>query len=115
MGGELAERFGKAVLDILSPEAALSASVLGVPGGGSFEYGLRLSVMYVAGGGANDIQRGMIARGLGLPRWPSRPSGPRGTRLRNPTGCGAARMTRSRSSTSVPPLLRPFRGPLLPE
>ncbi|MFJ3212569.1 acyl-CoA dehydrogenase family protein [Streptomyces flaveolus] len=68
MGGELAERFGEAVLDILGPDAALSASVPGVPGGGSFEYGLRLSVMYVVGGGTNDIQRGMIARGLGLPR-----------------------------------------------
>ncbi|CAL9374507.1 acyl-CoA dehydrogenase family protein [Streptomyces sp. enrichment culture] len=68
MGGELAERFGEAVLDILGPEAALSASVPGVPGGGSFEYGLRQSVMFVVGGGTNDIQRGWIARGLGLPR-----------------------------------------------
>jgi hypothetical protein len=40
----------------------------GVPGGGAFEYGLRLSIMYVVGGGTNDIQRGLIARGLGLPR-----------------------------------------------
>ncbi|WP_425826842.1 acyl-CoA dehydrogenase family protein [Streptomyces fractus] len=68
LGGELAERFGEAVLDILGPDAALSASVPGVPGGGAFEYGLRLSVMYVVGGGTNDIQRGMIARALGLPR-----------------------------------------------
>jgi hypothetical protein len=68
MGGELAERFGEAVLDILGPDAALSASVPGVPGGGTFEYGLRMSVMYVVGGGTNDIQRGMIARALGLPR-----------------------------------------------
>ncbi|MGW0808989.1 acyl-CoA dehydrogenase family protein [Nonomuraea sp. NPDC002799] len=68
MGGELAEEFGEAVLDILGPQAALSADVPGVPGGGAFEYGLRLSVMYVVGGGTNDIQRGLIARGLGLPR-----------------------------------------------
>lgn len=68
LGGELAERFGEAVLDILGPEAALSAEVPGVPGGGAFEYGLRLSVMYVVGGGTNDIQRGLIARALGLPR-----------------------------------------------
>lgn len=68
LGGELAERFGEAVLDILGPDAALSAEVPGVPGGGAFEYGLRLSVMYVVGGGTNDIQRGLIARALGLPR-----------------------------------------------
>ena len=40
----------------------------GTPGGGAFEYELRLSIMYVVGGGTNDIQRGLIARGLGLPR-----------------------------------------------
>ncbi|CAK7287890.1 acyl-CoA dehydrogenase family protein [Streptomyces misionensis] len=67
MGGELAERFGEAVLDILGPDAALSDAP-GVPGGGTFEYGLRLSIMYVVGGGTNDIQRGLIARALGLPR-----------------------------------------------
>jgi alkylation response protein AidB-like acyl-CoA dehydrogenase len=68
MGGELAEEFGEAVLDILGPEAALSAGVPRVPGGGAFEFGLRLSIMYVVGGGTNDIQRGLIARALGLPR-----------------------------------------------
>ncbi|MFZ3599313.1 acyl-CoA dehydrogenase family protein [Streptomyces sp. BH104] len=68
MGGELAEEFGEAVLDILGPDAALSTDVAGVPGGGAFEYGLRLSIMYVVGGGTNDIQRGLIARALGLPR-----------------------------------------------
>ncbi|GAA2313159.1 acyl-CoA dehydrogenase family protein [Streptomyces violaceusniger] len=68
MGGELAEEFGEAVLDILGPDAALSAAADGVPGGGVFEYGLRLAVTYVIGGGTNDIQRGLIARGLGLPR-----------------------------------------------
>jgi alkylation response protein AidB-like acyl-CoA dehydrogenase len=68
LGGELAEDFGEAMLDILGPDAAMSASVLGTPGGGAFEKGLRLSIMYVVGGGTNDIQRGLIARGLGLPR-----------------------------------------------
>ncbi|WP_228048933.1 acyl-CoA dehydrogenase family protein [Streptomyces justiciae] len=68
LAGELAERFGEVVLDILGPDAALSASAPGALGGGAFEYGLRLSIMYVVGGGTNDIQRGMIARGLGLPR-----------------------------------------------
>ena len=68
LGGELAEAFGEAMLDILGPPAALSGEVPGTPGGGAFEYGLRLSIMYVVGGGTNDIQRGLIARGLGLPR-----------------------------------------------
>jgi alkylation response protein AidB-like acyl-CoA dehydrogenase len=68
LGGELAEAFGEAMLDILGPQAALSADHPGVPGGGAFEYGLRLSIMYVVGGGTNDIQRGLIARALGLPR-----------------------------------------------
>lgn len=68
LGGELAEAFGEAMLDILGPRAALAGDVPGTPGGGAFEYGLRLSIMYVVGGGTNDIQRGLIARGLGLPR-----------------------------------------------
>jgi alkylation response protein AidB-like acyl-CoA dehydrogenase len=68
LGGELAEEFGEAMLDILGPAAALASGQRGVPGGGAFEYGLRLSIMYVVGGGTNDIQRGLIARGLGLPR-----------------------------------------------
>lgn len=68
LGGELAETFGEAMLDILGPRAALAGEVPGVPGGGAFEYGLRLSIMYVVGGGTNDIQRALIARGIGLPR-----------------------------------------------
>ena len=68
MGGEVAEEFGEAVLKLLGPEAALSSENAGVPGSGSFEYGLRYSIMYVVGGGTNDIQRGIIARSLGLPR-----------------------------------------------
>jgi len=59
---------GGAMLDILGPPAALSGGQPGVPGDGAFEYGLRLSIMYVVGGGTNDIQRGLIARGLGRPR-----------------------------------------------
>ncbi|HWG02638.1 MAG TPA: acyl-CoA dehydrogenase family protein [Trebonia sp.] len=66
LGGELAEAFGEGLLDILGPRGALSGP--GAPGGGAFEYGLRLSIMYVVGGGTNDIQRGLIARGMGLPR-----------------------------------------------
>ncbi|MBP2367748.1 acyl-CoA dehydrogenase family protein [Pseudonocardia parietis] len=60
LGGETAEEFGEAALEILGPAAALDTA--------PFEYALRLSVMYVVGGGTNDVQRGLIARGLGLPR-----------------------------------------------
>ncbi len=68
MGGELAEDFGEATLELLGPVAALSGAAKGAIGGGAFEYGLRLAPMYVIGGGTNDIQRGLIARALGLPR-----------------------------------------------
>ncbi|GAA3983258.1 acyl-CoA dehydrogenase [Thermobifida alba] len=68
LGGELAEDFGQGVLELLGPEAALGAQVPGVPGGGGFERALRTSPMFVIGGGTNDIQRAIIARGLGLPR-----------------------------------------------
>jgi len=69
MGGDLAEDFGEATLAIFGPAAALSAGngENEIPGGGAFEYGLRQSIMYVVGGGTNDVQRGLIARGLGLP------------------------------------------------
>jgi alkylation response protein AidB-like acyl-CoA dehydrogenase len=71
MGGDLAEDFGEAMLTIFGPAAALGTESTGlttVPGGGAFEYGLRQSIMYVVGGGTNDVQRGLIARGVGLPR-----------------------------------------------
>ncbi|MCL2482251.1 MAG: acyl-CoA dehydrogenase family protein [Propionibacteriaceae bacterium] len=66
LGGELSETFGETMLDILGPVATLQDP--SVPGGGELEHSLRLSIMYVVGGGTNDIQRGLIARGLGLPR-----------------------------------------------
>ncbi len=70
MGGDLAEDFGEATLGIFGPSAALSGDGTNeaIPGGGAFEYGLRQSIMYVVGGGTNDVQRGLIVRGLGLPR-----------------------------------------------
>jgi alkylation response protein AidB-like acyl-CoA dehydrogenase len=58
-GSELAEDFGEAMLELLGPAAALA---------GPTEEALRMSVMYVVGGGTNDVQRGLIARGVGLPR-----------------------------------------------
>jgi alkylation response protein AidB-like acyl-CoA dehydrogenase len=63
---ELAEKFAEELIEILGPTALLSRP--DVPGGGWFEAGLRSSLLYVIGGGTNDIQRGIIARGLGLPR-----------------------------------------------
>jgi alkylation response protein AidB-like acyl-CoA dehydrogenase len=70
MGGDLSEDFGEATLAIFGPAAALRGGqdANDIPGGGAFEYGLRQSIMYVVGGGTNDVQRGLIARGLGLPR-----------------------------------------------
>lgn len=74
LGGELAEDFGQAVLELLGPQAALGADSGLAPGAGVFERGLRTAPMFVIGGGTNDIQRGLIARGLGLAR-EGRPGG----------------------------------------
>ena len=68
LGGELAEEFGEAILDLLGPEAALAEPHPGSPFPPTLEYQLRLAPMFVIGGGTNDIQRGMIARALGLQR-----------------------------------------------
>ncbi|CAM3272502.1 acyl-CoA dehydrogenase family protein [Nocardioides dubius] len=59
LSGDLAEELGRICLDVLGPSAALA---------GRYEAAIRLAPMYVIGGGTNDIQRGIIARGLGLPR-----------------------------------------------
>lgn len=59
LSGDLAEELGRTSLDLLGPQAALS---------GIFDAALRVAPMYVIGGGTNDIQRGLIARGLGLSR-----------------------------------------------
>lgn len=64
---ELAEDFGLATLEIFGPAAYLSDGEPGAIAGGAFEQGLRISVRDVVGGGTNDIQRGLIARALGLP------------------------------------------------
>ncbi|MEW2354431.1 acyl-CoA dehydrogenase family protein [Spirillospora sp. NPDC029432] len=68
LSGELAEDFGRGVLEILGPAAALGPGAPGAAGDGLFEHALRLAPMFVIGGGTNDIQRGLIARALGLPR-----------------------------------------------
>jgi alkylation response protein AidB-like acyl-CoA dehydrogenase len=67
--GELMERFGEAVLDILGMRAALSEQMPGALDNGRFEQNLRHSLMWVISIGTNEIQRSLIAqRGLGLPR-----------------------------------------------
>lgn len=67
--GELMERFGEAVLDILGPRAALSQGAPGAQRNGRWEQNLRHSLMWVISIGTNEIQRSLIAqRGLGLPR-----------------------------------------------
>lgn len=68
LSGDLAEDFGRAALDLLGPAALLAAGTPGAPANGRFEAALRLAPMFVIGGGTNDVQRGIIARALGLPR-----------------------------------------------
>jgi alkylation response protein AidB-like acyl-CoA dehydrogenase len=54
---ELAEDVAVAAMELLGLEATA----------GPFDHALRLAPMYVIGGGTADIQRNLIARGLGLP------------------------------------------------
>ncbi|MFI9245137.1 acyl-CoA dehydrogenase family protein [Streptomyces sp. NPDC053086] len=64
LAAEAAEQLSRDALEILGPPAALGTP--DAPGAGIFEQGLRLSVLAFLGGGTNDVQRGLIARGLGL-------------------------------------------------
>jgi alkylation response protein AidB-like acyl-CoA dehydrogenase len=67
--GELMERFGETVLDILGMQATLSEQMPSALDNGRFEQNLRHSLMWVISIGTNEIQRNLIAqRGLGLPR-----------------------------------------------
>lgn len=67
--GELMERFGETVLDILGPVAALSQFSHSAVRNGRYEQNLRHSLMWVISIGTNEIQRSLIAqKGLGLPR-----------------------------------------------
>lgn len=68
-GGELMERFGEAVLDLIGLRAALSQGAPGALRGGRWEQNLRHSLMWVTSVETNEIQRSLLAqRGLGLPR-----------------------------------------------
>lgn len=67
--GELAQAICEAALDMLGGRALLGTDAPDVLVDGLVEETLRLSIMYVVGGGSNEIQRSLIARrGLGLGR-----------------------------------------------
>jgi len=66
--GELQERLAQTALDILGPAGALSQTTPGAAAEGIMEFAVRDALMYVIGGGTNEIQRNIIAlRGLHLP------------------------------------------------
>ena len=64
----LGEEIFSVAVQLLGPSVALGAPVRGVPGGGDLEHAHRHSLMQTIGGGTRDIQRNLVARGLGLPR-----------------------------------------------
>lgn len=60
LAGDLAEELARGCVDLLGVES------LGL--GDDVESLLRLAPMFVIGGGTNDVQRGLVARALGLPK-----------------------------------------------
>jgi alkylation response protein AidB-like acyl-CoA dehydrogenase len=66
---ELEQRLTETIIDILGMGATLSSGSIGASLGGKAEQKLRQSIMYVVGGGTNEIQRNLIARfALKLPK-----------------------------------------------
>jgi alkylation response protein AidB-like acyl-CoA dehydrogenase len=65
---ELEERIAEEALDIFGIEATFSQQAPCALLDGQFEHSLLMALMHVIGGGANEIQRNLIAQGLGLPR-----------------------------------------------
>ncbi len=66
---ELAQKICESALDLFGTSALLGQGADDVPAGGDIELLLRSTIMYVVGGGSNEIQRNIIAqRGLGLGR-----------------------------------------------
>jgi alkylation response protein AidB-like acyl-CoA dehydrogenase len=66
---ELEEHLAEACIGWLGPDALLARTAPGAVLEGSVGHGLVMGIMYVVGGGSNDIQRNIIAqRGLGLAR-----------------------------------------------
>ena len=67
--GELEERMAEAALDWFGPDATLRRGSPGALLEGQIPHSLVMGIMYVVGGGSNDIQRNIIAQSaLGLPR-----------------------------------------------
>lgn len=66
---ELAQTICESALDLLGTAALLGQGANDVPADGDIELLLRSTIMFVVGGGSNEIQRNIIAqRGLGLSR-----------------------------------------------
>jgi alkylation response protein AidB-like acyl-CoA dehydrogenase len=66
---ELAQSVCESALDLLGSVALLGQGSSEVPADGDIELLLRSTIMYVVGGGSNEIQRNIIAqRGLGMGR-----------------------------------------------
>lgn len=66
---ELAQTMCESALDLLGTAALLGQGANDVPADGDIELLLRSTIMFVVGGGSNEIQRNIIAqRGLGLGR-----------------------------------------------
>ncbi|MCX5563512.1 acyl-CoA dehydrogenase family protein [Streptomyces sp. NBC_00038] len=65
---ELAENLNATAVALLGPDALYHHGAEGAVGDGYFEEGLRASIMGVIAGGTGDIQRNLVARGMGLPR-----------------------------------------------
>jgi alkylation response protein AidB-like acyl-CoA dehydrogenase len=68
MAGETAERLAEVVVEILGGAALIESSQRPNAHDAGFEYHLRLCMMFVIGGGTNDVLRGRIAHLLGLPK-----------------------------------------------
>jgi alkylation response protein AidB-like acyl-CoA dehydrogenase len=67
--GELEERMAEAAMDWFGPDATLGRGSPGALLEGQIPHSLVMGIMYVVGGGSNDIQRNIIAQSaLGLPR-----------------------------------------------
>ena len=66
---ELAQTMCESALDLLGTAALLGQGANDVPAEGDIELLLRSTIVFVVGGGSNEIQRNIIAqRGLGLGR-----------------------------------------------
>lgn len=65
---ELAEDLHATAISLLGPDALYGFETPDAVGGGWFEEGVRSSIMGVIAGGTGDIQRNLVARGMGLPR-----------------------------------------------